>query len=59
MPARDGPKAGLVLSGAERDQLNLWARRAKTSQALALRAKIVLACAGGRNNKQVAAQLAF
>ena len=56
--ARPGrPKAGLVLSDAERDQLNRWARRAKTSQALALRAKIVLACAGGRNNKQVAAQL--
>ena len=56
--ARPGrPKAGLVLSDAERDQLNRWARRAKTSQALALRAKIVLACAGGRNNKQAAAQL--
>ena len=56
--ARPGrPKAGLVLSGAERDQLNRWARRAKTSQALALRAKIVLACAEGRANKQVAAQL--
>jgi transcriptional regulator with XRE-family HTH domain len=55
--ARSGrPKAGLVLSDAERDQLSRWARRAKTSQALALRAKIVLACAEGRDNKAVAAK---
>jgi transposase len=56
--ARPGrPKAGLVLTGAERDQLTRWARRAKSSQALALRAKIVLACAGGLSNKQAAAEL--
>jgi transposase len=56
--ARPGrPKAGLVLTGAERDQLTRWARRAKTSQALALRAKIVLACAGGKDNKAVAVEL--
>ncbi len=56
--ARPGrPKAGLVLTDAERDRLSRWARRAKTSQALALRAKIVLACAGGRSNKEVAGQL--
>jgi transposase len=55
--ARPGrPKAGLVLSDAERDQLSRWARRGKTSQALALRAKIVLACAEGRDNKAVAAE---
>jgi transposase len=46
-----------VLSGAEREQLTRWSRRAKTSQALALRAKIVLACAQGASNKQVAADL--
>jgi transposase len=51
------PKAGLELTGAERQQLTQWARRAKTAQALALRSKIVLACAEGGNNKQVAAQL--
>jgi transposase len=33
------------------------ARRAKTGQALALRAKIVLACADGAANKRVAADL--
>src|SRR5580693_7788182 len=51
------PVAQLVLTGQERDQLTRWARRAKTSQALALRAKIVLACADGASNKQVAADL--
>ena len=51
------PKAELVLSGAERAQLIRWARRAKTAQYLALRAKIVLACADGVMNKQVAAEL--
>jgi transposase len=51
------PKAELVLTGAERAQLVRWARRAKTAQFLALRAKIVLACAEGATNKQVAADL--
>jgi transposase len=51
------PKAELVLSEAERVQLMRWARRAKTAQFLALRAKIVLACADGAMNKQVAADL--
>jgi transposase len=51
------PKEQLVLTDAERDQLTRWSRRAKTSQALALRARIVLACAQGGSNKQVAAGL--
>src|ERR1039457_6452711 len=51
------PKAGLVLSEAERDQLLRWARRAKTAQYLALRAKIVLRCAQGGTNRQAAAEL--
>src|SRR5215831_18836999 len=50
-------KAELVLTEAERAQLIAWARRAKTAQFLALRAKIVLACAEGGTNKQVAVQL--
>ena len=51
------PVAELVLTGEERDQLTRWARRASTAQVLALRAKIVLACADGASNKQVAADL--
>ena len=51
------PVAELVLTGEERDQLTRWVRRAKTSQALALRAKIVLACAEGATNNQAAADL--
>jgi transposase len=50
-------KAELVLSEAERAELTRWARRAKTAQFLALRAKIVLRCAEGGTNKQVAAEL--
>ena len=38
-----GPKAGIALTSVERDQLIRWARRARTTQALALRTKIVLA----------------
>ena len=52
------PKAELVLEEDERARLLLWARQAKTAQFLAVRARIVLACAeGNRTNKQVAADL--
>jgi transposase len=50
-------KADLVLADEERAQLAGWARRAKTAQFLALRAKIVLRCAEGGTNKQAAADL--
>ncbi len=54
--ARTGrPKAELILSAEERDQLSRWTRRRKSSQSLALRSRIVLACAGGMANKDVAA----
>jgi transposase len=56
--ARTGrPKAPLILSQDDRDQLVRWSRRAKSAQALALRARIVLACADGADNKQVAGDL--
>lgn len=44
----------LKLSTQENAQLLEWTRRHKTSQALALRARIVLACAQGHNNSEVA-----
>src|SRR3954452_22941543 len=44
------PKAELMVTEDEREQLTRWSRRAKTAQALALRSKIVLACADGRSN---------
>jgi transposase len=49
--------AALVLSDAERTELTSLAARRSTAQALALRARIVLRCATGRQNKQVAADL--
>ncbi|MEO6143775.1 MAG: IS630 family transposase [Dermatophilaceae bacterium] len=56
--ARTGrPKTELTLTGDEREQLVRWSRRAKSSQALALRSRIVLGCADGADNKSVAAQL--
>jgi transposase len=56
--ARTGrPKAELVLTAEERAQLTRDARRATSSQALALRSKIVLACADGADNTTVAHQL--
>jgi len=57
MPSRGRPKAVLELTDEERAQLQRWARRRKSSQALALRSRIVLACAAGSDNKTVAAQL--
>ena len=48
------PKAQLVLSEPEREQLLALTRRRKTAQALALRARIVLACGEGADNKAVA-----
>jgi transposase len=56
-PRAGRPKAGLVLSEVERQELTRWARRAKTAQFLAMRARIVLACADGASNKKVAAHL--
>jgi transposase len=56
--ARTGrPKAALVLAEDERAQLLRWSRRAKSAQSLALRSRIVLACADGLDNTQVAARL--
>src|SRR5512132_3150768 len=56
--ARTGrPKAPLILTDEERQTLGRWSRRAKSAQALALRCRIVLACATGATNQQGAADL--
>jgi transposase-like protein len=47
----------LALSGDERRDLEGWAQRRKTEQALALRSRIVLACADGSSVSAVAAEL--
>jgi transposase len=55
---RDGrPKAELTVTDQERATLERWARRAKSAQVLAMRSKIVLACADGKSNKDIAAEL--
>jgi transposase len=51
------PKALLTLSDDERQKLQTWASRPKSTQRLATRARIVLACAEGLDNKDVAARL--
>jgi transposase len=56
MPRTGRPKIVLVLTDEEREQLQRWARRRKSAQALALRSRIVLACATGLSNKEVAAR---
>jgi transposase len=55
--ARTGrPKALLELTDGEREQLESWARRRTSAQALAQRSRIVLACAEGADNQAVAAR---
>jgi transposase len=50
------PKALLDLSDEERETLERWARRRKSSQALAVRSRIVLGSAEGLTNVAVAAR---
>jgi transposase len=57
MATRGRPRAVLVLSDEERVTLQRWSRRAKSSQALALRCRIVLACAEGLSNVEVGDRL--
>jgi transposase len=56
--ARTGrPKAVLILDDDERETLARWARRPSSPQSLALRSRIVLACAEGKTNGAVAAEV--
>src|SRR6476620_3302373 len=50
-------RAEVVLSDEEREVLERWARRAKSSQALALRCRIVLAAAEGLSTLEIARRL--
>ena len=52
------PRAvAVVLSGEEREQLESWARRRKSAQALAQRSRIVLGAAEGLKNTEIADRL--
>ena len=51
------PKAELILSENEKHQLEAYTRRRKTSQALALRSRIILESSGGLTNVMVAEKL--
>src|SRR5947208_3457194 len=53
MPVR----AEVVLDDQERETLERWARRPKSSQALAFRCRIVLAAADGWSSTEIAAEL--
>src|SRR5437868_2020118 len=53
MPVR----AEVVLDDEERETLERWARRPKSSQALAFRCRIVLAAAEGRSSSEIASEL--
>jgi transposase len=50
-------RAEVVLSDEQRELLERWARRPRSSQALALRCRIVLAAAEGEQSKDIAAAL--
>lgn len=51
------PKKALEISEAEGEKLRLIARRPKSAQAMAMRARIVLGCAQGMSNSELARKL--
>jgi transposase len=57
MARRGRPVAEVTLTDEERRTLLRWARRAKSSQVLAQRCGIVLGCADGKSNQEVAAEV--
>ncbi len=57
MPRTGRPKAELVLTDDEREQLQRWTRRHTSAQALALRSRLILACAEGTSSREVAERL--
>jgi hypothetical protein len=51
------PIPPVMLAAEERARLEDWARRPKTAQATALRARLSLGCAAGKTNTAVAREL--
>jgi transposase len=51
------PKKPLETAAEDREKLNMIARRPKSSQAMAMRARIVLGCGAGMSNSEVARKL--
>ena len=56
---RGRPLAVLTIEDRDREALTHWTRRPKTAQALAQRARIVLAAADGRPNDTIARELSL
>jgi len=54
---RGRPIPELILNSEEQETLQRWARRPTSAQALALRARVILACATGKTNSQVSAEM--
>lgn len=54
---RGRPTTALRLSPPERETLERWSRRPRTAQALALRARLILGCAAGQANSDMAVEL--
>src|SRR5680860_1546650 len=54
MAGRGRPTVAIELTDGERETLERWVRRHSSAQALAQRCRIVLACAEGHTNKEVA-----
>ena len=57
MARRGRPTVEITLSAEERQTLQRWGRRHSSSQALALRCRIVLEAAEGQTNTEIAAAL--
>ena len=57
MPKRGRPTVRVTVSPSERTTLEQWARRRTTEEGLAQRVQIVLACAAGRSNSEIATEL--
>ena len=53
------PKQPLILTDEERERLQSLAHRARSQALLARRARVVLACAEGLDNKAVAEEVAL